>query len=138
MRIDHVAHSSRDPHATHRFYTEVMGFELVQAYAGRELLLVYSVPDGGSLAFTASPDAAVIPQLNSPWEQNHVGLTLSSRADFQHWLKRLKQLAIPHRVIDDERVYFSDPDGLVLELEVACEMPRDPAASEILALWKQK
>ena len=138
MRLDHVAHPSRDPYATHRFYTEVMGFDLVQAYAGRELLLVYSIPDGGSLAFNTSPDAISIPQLNAHWEQNHVGLTLTSRTEFEHWLSRLQQLAIPHQVIDDERIYFADPDGLVLELEVECEASRNPAAHEILSRWKQK
>ena len=138
MRIDHVAHPIHDPYVTHRFYTDVMGFELVQAYAGRHLLLVYSVPGGGSLAFTASPDVISIPQLNATWEQHHVGLTLTSRAEFEHWLSRLKQLAIPHQVIDKERIYFADPDGLVLELEVECEASRNPAALEILSLWKQK
>lgn len=138
MRIDHVAHPSRDPYDTHRFYTQVMGFELVQAYAGRELLLVYSLPGGGSLAFTASRDVVSIPQLNPTWEQDHVGLALTSRADFEYWLSRLQQLAIPHRVIDDERIYFADPDGLVLELEVECEAQKNPAAAEILSLWKHK
>lgn len=137
MHIDHVAHPSRDPSATHRFYTDVMGFELVEAYAGRELLLAYSVPGGGSFAFSASRDGTDIPQPAARWEQSHVGLTLSSRGELQHWLKRLKQFAIPHQVIDGERVYFSDPDGLVLELEVECEAPRNPAALDILALWQQ-
>lgn len=138
MRIDHVAHPSRDPYATHRFYSEVMGFELVQAYAGRELLLIYSLPDGGSLAFSASPEPVTLPQATMRWEESHVGLTLSSRAELEHWIKRLKEFSIPHQVIDDERLYFSDPNGLVLELEVECETPRNPAALEILAQWKQK
>ncbi|HET9181877.1 MAG TPA: VOC family protein [Candidatus Angelobacter sp.] len=138
MRIDHVAHPIRDPYATHRFYTDVMGFELVQAYAGTKLLLLYSVPGGGSLAFSASPDRATTSQPKVLWEESHVGLTVSSRAELEHWLNRLKQFAIPHEVIDDERVYFSDPDGLVLELEVKCKAPKNPAALEILALWMRK
>src|SRR5512142_960983 len=49
MRIAHVAYPCHDPQETHRFYTRVLGLRLVQAYAGKQLLLVYALPDGGSL-----------------------------------------------------------------------------------------
>jgi len=135
MRIDHVAHPCRDPRETHRFYTQVMGFKLVQAYAGAELLLVYALPGGGSLAFSASREYTPESPNQVAWERQHVGLTLATRAEYETWLKRLKEFAIPHRVVDDERTYFADPDGLVLELEVELASPADPKASETLARW---
>ena len=76
MRIDHIAYPCRDPFVTHRFYSEVMGLELVQAYAGRELLLVYALPEGGNLVFSASPGSApppkemlrgIVSMWGSPW-----------------------------------------------------------------------
>jgi catechol 2,3-dioxygenase-like lactoylglutathione lyase family enzyme len=135
MRIDHVAHLSRDPRETHRFYTEVMGFKLVQAYAGAELLLVYAVPGGGSLAFSASRQYTPDSPNQVTWERQHVGLTVVTRAEYETWLQRLKEFSVPHRVVDDERIYLADPDGLVLELEVESPMPVDPNASEILRRW---
>jgi len=135
MRLDHVAHPIRDPQQTHGFYREILGLKLVQAYAG-ELLLVYALPEGGNLAFSASKDDVSSPSADVPWERRHVGLTLSTRAEFDSWLARLKQFSVPHQVIDDERIYFSDPDGLVLELEVDSPTPVNSTATEILSRWQ--
>lgn len=136
MRLDHVAHPTRDPQQTHRFYSQVMGLKLAQAYAGRELLLVYTLPEGGNLAFSASRDDLSSASTDLPWERHHVGLTLSTRAEFDSWLARLKQFSVPHQVIDDERIYFSDPDGMVLELEVESSTPVDPRAIDTLSRWQ--
>lgn len=135
MRIDHVAHISRDPHATHLFYKGILGLKLVQACSGRELMLVYALPDGGSLVFTAAKESVPIPVDDVPWERRHVGLTLATRVEFESWLQRLREHGVRHRLLDDERIYFSAPDGLVLELEVASPMAADPAAEEVLARW---
>ena len=134
MRLDHVAHPCQNPHETHRFYAGILGLKLIQAYPGKQLLLVYALPGGGSLAFTTSTN-----QLRSvddaDWECRHIGLTVDTRAEFDSWLSRLNEHGIRHKFIDDERVYFSDPDGLVLELEVASPTTINTAAEEILAHW---
>jgi len=136
MRIDHVAHPSRDPYETHRFYSGVLGLKLVQAYGGKELLLVYALPDGGNLVFSSMHDPVPSNTGKIAWQRRHVGLTLSSRAEFDRWLQRLKDLKIRHELIDNERLYFSDPDGLVLELEVESAVAANPMASAILARWR--
>src|SRR5512146_2701691 len=119
MRIDHVAHICHDPRATHRFYTDVLELQLIQAYAGKDLMLVYALPGGGSLVFSTRPEGGRARDDEPDWERRHVGLVVSTRAEFERWLRRLKKCGIRHRLVDDERVYFSDPDGVVLELEVA-------------------
>lgn len=134
MRIDHVAHPCHDPHETHRFYTTVLGLQLVQAYAGKYLLLVYALPEGGSLAFTAG---AMPSQRNAAeWQYQHVGLVVDTRAEFERWLRRLTERGVPYRLVDDERIYFSDPDGMVLEIEVASPLDINVDAAKILAHWK--
>lgn len=138
MRIDHIAYPCRDPLETHRFYSEVMGLELVQAYAARELLLVYALPGGGNLVFSASLDAALSAEQGVTWDRQHVGLTVSTRAELDQWIQKLKALNVAYRLIDNERVYFADPNGLVLELEVAEPVARNPRATEILARWGQR
>ncbi len=134
MRIDHVAHSCHDPHETHRFYTTVLGLQLVQAYASKELLLVYALPKGGSLAFTTGAMSSRSDE--ETWQYQHVGLVVDTRAEFERWLHRLTESGVPHRLVDDERIYFSDPDGLVLEIEVAAPLGINVDAAKILAQWE--
>jgi catechol 2,3-dioxygenase-like lactoylglutathione lyase family enzyme len=138
MRLDHIAYPCRDPFATHRFYSEVMGLELIQAFAGRELLLVYALPDGGNLVFSVSPDSVSPAEGDVAWERQHVGLTVSTRTELEQWIQKLKTLNVAHRLIDAERVYFSDPNSLVLEIEVDEPVARNPQAAEILVRWEQR
>ncbi len=106
----------------------------MQAYAGKQLLLVYALPKGGSLAFTTSAMRSRSDE--EIWQCQHVGLVVDTRAEFERWLRRLAECGIPHRTIDDERIYFSDPDGLVLEIEVASPLGINVDAAKILAQWE--
>ncbi len=134
MRIDHVAHLCRDPHATHRFYSGVLGLRLTNAYAGKELMLIYELPQDGFLVYTSGKSQAEAPR-REVWEKQHIGLTVKTRAEFEHWLAELKEHDIPFQLVEDERIYFSDPDGLVLEIEVESRVSPDPAAADIVARW---
>ena len=136
MRLDHIAHPCRDPHETHRFYHDVLGLKLVQAYGSQELMLVYELPAGGSLALTSSDSAASAADQAS-WERHHVGLTVATQEEFNSWLERLTKHGIRYRLVEGERIYFSDPNGLVLEIEVASPTASNPAAAEVLARWRK-
>lgn len=138
MRLDHVAHTCRDPRETHRFYHDVLGLKLVQAYSGGELMLVYELPGGGSLAFTTSSEGMPAVADEVFWQRRHVGLTVATRHDFDSWLQRLRESDIKYQLVEDERIYFSDPDGLVLEIEVAAPVASDPKAIEVLAGWRKR
>ncbi len=135
MRIDHIAHPTRNPRETHRFYTTVLSLKLAQAYAGKDLMLLYVLPGGGSLVF--STGASTEPRANdADWERRHVGITVETRAEFEQWVRRLEECGVRFRLVENERVYFADPDGLVLELEVAAPMEVNDRAAEILAQWR--
>ncbi len=67
--------------------------------------------------------------------QLHIGLSVPTAGEFKRWLKRLKDFDVPHRVVDGERVYFEDPDGLLLELEIASPMEFHADAAKTLARW---
>jgi len=138
MRLDHIAYPCRNPFDTHRFYSQVMGLEVLQAYAGRELLLVYVLPGGGSLVFSASPDGVPSAEKDVVWGRRHVGLVVSTRAELEQWIQKLKSQNVAYELIDGERIYFSDPDGLVLEIEVDEPVACNPQAAEILARWGQR
>src|SRR5215471_13935855 len=100
MRIDHVAHRCENPQETHKFYTTVLGLKLVQAYASKELMLVYALSEEGNLVFTAS--GGMHTSDDAPdWEHQHVGLTLETRAEFDGWLRRFRQCGIRHKLVDN-------------------------------------
>ena len=135
MRLDHVAYAIRDPAATHRFYSEVLGLPLSQAYAGDELMLIYDLPDGGSLVFSARRGETPRRAADETWTRQHVGLTLRSHDDFEAWVHRLERHGVRYQLIEDQRVYFADPDGRVIELEVALPHTTDPDALGKLKDW---
>jgi catechol 2,3-dioxygenase-like lactoylglutathione lyase family enzyme len=119
MRIDHVARVCRDAGATKRFYGELLGLHHEQLDFDGEPMLIFELPGGGSLVFTVRPGAAAPPAGEDEWQHQHVGLTVPSHHELDKWLHRLRAHAIRHQFVDGERIYFADPDGLVLELEVA-------------------
>ena len=51
MGFHHVALATKDLAATHKFYTEVMGFSLVKTIIGP----VPGSPDGGLATFSTTP-----------------------------------------------------------------------------------
>lgn len=133
MRLDHLAHRVQDPTKTHAFYAGVLGLKLTQAYEGEELLLVYELPGGGSVAFSTGNSRILA--YEAEWEAEHVGLTVSSREEFENWLQQLRNAGVALRLVEDERIYFADPDGLVLEIEVESPNGEDPQAEKKLERW---
>jgi catechol-2,3-dioxygenase len=67
-----------------------------------------------------------------------MGLTVSTHTELEQWIQKLKTLNVTYQLIDHERIYFSDPDGLVLELEVDEPVARNPRAAEVLVRWGQR
>src|SRR5262245_27080174 len=101
MRLDHIAHPSHDPEKTHRFYGEVLGLPLVQANACDELMLVYALPGGGSLVFSARRGDGAPREDGVSFLRRHVGLTVTSRADLDGWIRRLGAHGVRHELVDD-------------------------------------
>ena len=80
MGFHHVAIATRDPEATHRFYTDVMGFELVKTEAapapegGWARHLFYDTGDGSCLAFWDVHDDPAIDEGFDPSISRGLGL----------------------------------------------------------------
>ena len=96
---------------------------------------VYALPEGANMVFSASPGSAPPAERDVAWDRQHVGLTVATRAELEQWIQKLKTHNVEYQLIDDERIYFADPDGLVLELEIAEHVTRNLRAPEILAQW---
>lgn len=67
-----------------------------------------------------------------------MGLTVATHTELEQWIQKLKSLNVAYQLIDNERIYFADPDGLVLEIEVDEPVARNPRAAEVLARWGQR
>jgi catechol 2,3-dioxygenase-like lactoylglutathione lyase family enzyme len=138
MAFHHVAITTRDLDATHAFYTEAMGFELVRVEAaptpesvgggdGWARHLFYDTGDGQCLAIWDLHDAEHLPTefdpsisraLGLPPWTNHLAFdapdleTLEVRK--QRWLERsLPVVEIDHGWCTS--IYAEDPNGITVE-----------------------
>jgi catechol 2,3-dioxygenase-like lactoylglutathione lyase family enzyme len=130
MAFHHVAIATRDLEATHRFYTEAMGFELVHVDAIRYLEhgwarhLFYDTGNGEMLAIwdlhdenLPDFDPAISTGLGLPNFVNHIAFdSLLEHLD----AKRDRWLASGHDVVRIDHgwcvsIYANDPNGIMVE-----------------------
>jgi catechol 2,3-dioxygenase-like lactoylglutathione lyase family enzyme len=149
--LHHIALACRDVEATHRFYGEILGLELVHTEVqklrrGVVRHFFYDLGDGSSIAFfdlngVGEPEpikTAISTDLGLPAWVNHVALRVDAarRAELTG---RLAAAGIePALELDHDwcsSSYYADPNGILIELcEDAPGMPREPAeAARLLA-----
>jgi len=155
VSFHHVAIATRDAEATHSFYTEVMGFELVKAEAapapeggwarhlfydtgGGECLAVWDIHDDP--AIPANFDASISRGLGLPSWTNHIAFAAPDLTALEgaqaRWLAHgYDVLRIDHGWCTS--IYIDDPNGIAVE--VCCttaaftDADRDEADSMRLA-----
>jgi catechol 2,3-dioxygenase-like lactoylglutathione lyase family enzyme len=130
----HVAIATRDLDATHRFYTESMGFALVKAVvattpegSGWARHLFYDTGDGEMLAIWDLHDPEHIPAdfspaistgLGLPSWVNHIAFDATDLDDIAR--RRDRWLAHGHDVVEIDHgwctsIYCNDPNGIAVE-----------------------
>jgi catechol 2,3-dioxygenase-like lactoylglutathione lyase family enzyme len=132
MGFHHVAFAARDMAATHRFYTEAMGFELVKAVVaptdkapGWAKHLFYDTGGNGLIAFwelhddrMVGNDTAISTGLGfEPWV-NHLAFAADDVADLE--ARRDRWLANGHDALQIDHgfcvsTYTMDPNGILVE-----------------------
>ena len=153
MGFHHVAIATRDLEATHTFYSEAMGFELVKvevAQAGKRGFakhLFYDTGDGRLMAIWDLHD----PELSDDWSPsiatglglpvwtNHIAFDATDASDMdtrrQRWLDHgVDVMEIDHGWCHS--IYAEDPNGILVEF---CRTTRELTAedrAEALALLK--
>jgi catechol 2,3-dioxygenase-like lactoylglutathione lyase family enzyme len=137
MGFHHVALATRDTEATHRFYTEVMGFELVKVVAaptpddtGFAKHFFYSTgtdsADGGMIAFWEIHDSVIgddFPvDINGaaglPWWVNHIAFDAPTREALDTHCERWRRHGYKVLEVDHEfcvSIYIRDPSGNMVE-----------------------
>lgn len=131
MSFHHLAIATNDLDATHRFYTEVMGFDLVKTVVGETMEggwarhVFYDTHQGGLMAFWDIHDDT-LPEFNSsisaglglPGWTNHIAFnapTLEDLATMRHrWQDHgEKVVEIDHGWCTS--IYIGDPNGIMVE-----------------------
>ena len=153
MGFHHLAIATRDLDATHRFYTEAMGFELVKAVVaptpeggGWARHLFYDAGDDGMLAIWDLHDDAHIPAdfspaistgLGLPTWVNHIAFNATDLDDIA--ARRNRWLALGHDVVEIDHgwctsIYCNDPNGIAVEFCTTTSEFTEHDRAEALAL----
>ncbi|MGI9644627.1 MAG: VOC family protein [Ilumatobacteraceae bacterium] len=149
MGFHHVALATHDLEATHRFYTEVMGFELVKVVAaatpndgdGFSKHVFYTTgdsSDAGMIAFWDIHDPGIGTGDNTdinaatglPWWVNHVAFDAPTREALDAHRRRWQEHGQRVLEVDHEfcvSIYIRDPSGNMVEF---CHTTRTFTAEE--------
>ncbi len=124
--LQHLALMVRDIEASHRFYTEAVGFEQcgkLGEKAGIDFRFYRGAEDRHhDLALVQIPDPSVFPPANTEWKMienkvgiNHFAICYPDRENFLERLQVLRDLGVEFRQRGNHgmthSVYVSDPDG---------------------------
>lgn len=134
MGFHHVAIATRDLDATHRFYSEAMGFRLVKVVVaptgspeggwakhlfydtgGSGLFAVWELHDD---AISSDHGTAISTGLGLPEWVNHIAFDSPDVEDFARRTRRWQEHGIDVVELDHEwcrSIYASDPNGVLVE-----------------------
>ena len=157
MAFHHLAFASRDTDATHRFYTEAMGFTLEKVVVGASpeggwaKHFFYDTGDGSLLAFweihghddkQIDAKTAISDDMGLAHHYNHVAFDSPTLEDLAAKRDRWLSLGYDVAEIDHEfcvSIYADDPNGIMVEfchttrafrpdeIEEATRLLNDPA-----------
>jgi glyoxylase I family protein len=152
LHLDHLAFPSFDAGETYRFYTEVMGLSLVfamegdaKAWKARSFLLTsFAIGDGRVLDFFEYDGIKRPGDDGLPKDIRHVAMAVESSDALEAWKRRLEAHAVSYWTEEHgpkrESIYFSDPNGVLIELtdEAASASPERASvarAVEVVRKW---
>jgi catechol 2,3-dioxygenase-like lactoylglutathione lyase family enzyme len=124
LRLDHLALPVFDAAATYRFYSEVLQLPLVDAlsgddWGGKPWLMMFFGTGSGQLLALCALRGAERPAEALPADVRHYAFCVASAAEQREWMARLIRHGIAFTEEDHGRqhsLYFSDPNGIVLEV----------------------
>ena len=117
--VHHLALLCSDVERTIRFYQEFLGFPLVELFENRDYKgsthLFFDLGHGNTLAFFDFPDLGLGPYAEVLGGFHHLAISVGH----EQWdaaRARLEEAGIPTQIESGISLYFSDPDGVRLEL----------------------
>ena len=134
--IHHSAYRCRDAEETRAFYEDLLGLPLAAALKFDEepgtgkkhpyVHLFFRMPDGNFFAFFDAPDSAAPEKFEIVHGfDRHVAFEVGSLAELDEWKAKFRAAKVPcFGPIDHEfvqSIYFTDPNGLPLEITARVE-----------------
>jgi catechol 2,3-dioxygenase-like lactoylglutathione lyase family enzyme len=117
--VHHVALLCSDVERTIRFYQELLGFPLVELFENRDYKgsthLFFDIGHDNTLAFFDFPDLGLGPYAEVLGGFHHLAISVS-REQWESARQRLDDAGIATQFESEVSMYFSDPDGVRLEL----------------------
>jgi catechol 2,3-dioxygenase-like lactoylglutathione lyase family enzyme len=117
--VHHVALLCSDVERTIRFYQELLGFPLVELFENRDYKgsthLFFDLGHDNTLAFFDFPELGLGPYAEVLGGLHHLAISV----DRAHWdaaRRRLDEAGVATQIESGTSLYFSDPDGVRLEL----------------------
>ncbi|MFI4935540.1 MAG: VOC family protein [Caulobacterales bacterium] len=147
LSADHVVFPIWDAEGSLAFYGEVMGLPLTGAITGADwgskpwLMLLYALSDGRELVLVSLRGAKRPPPDGLAPDVRHYAFAVASDEALAAWRARLTaaKVAVTDEDHGDQRsIYFTDPNGVVLEITTpasAAEPIANPAALEKARAW---
>ncbi len=117
--LHHVALICTDVEETIRFYQELLGFPLVEIFENRDYRgsthLFFDIGHDNTIAFFDFPGLDLGPYAEVLGGLHHVALSVSPD-NWEAARARLDDAGVPHQVESKISLYFTDPNGVRLEL----------------------
>jgi catechol 2,3-dioxygenase-like lactoylglutathione lyase family enzyme len=117
--VHHLALLCSDVERTIRFYQVLLGFPLVELFENRDYKgsthLFFDLGHDNSLAFFDFPDLGLRPYAEVLGGFHHLAISVS-REQWDAARKRLDDAEVATQIESEVSLYFSDPDGVRLEL----------------------
>ncbi len=117
--VHHVALISSDVEQTVRFYQDLLGFPLVDMFENRDYPgsthFFFDVGHGNTLAFFDLPGLDLTAYREVLGGLHHLAISVEP-ATWQRLRDRLDEAEIPYLLESEVSLYFSDPDGVRVEL----------------------
>ena len=129
--LNHVAYPTTDTGATYRFYTEILGFQLVAAVRGDHdpesdtskphLHTFFAMGSGEVIAFFDIEGMEKPARDRLPTWVRHLAMSVDSYDDLMAWRQRLLDHGVRVSPVVDHggiwfSIYFPDPNDVLLEL----------------------
>ncbi len=148
LSLDHVVFPIRDAGASLAFYQDVLGLTLTEAHDGDDwgsypwLMMIFALPNGGEIALVELRDAPAPDYGELPNDARHYAMATAAVADLAAWRVRLRAANVRFWEEDhgaQQSLYFSDPDGVVLEITAPPSrrgVANAARAAEVVRRWQ--
>jgi catechol 2,3-dioxygenase-like lactoylglutathione lyase family enzyme len=117
--VHHIALMCADVERTIRFYQGLLGFPLVEIFENRDYPgsthLFFDIGQDNSLAFFDFPGLGLGPYAEVLGGLHHIALSVTPEA-WAEARRNLDDVGLPYQIESEISMYFSDPDGVRLEL----------------------